>query len=382
MHTANFLQHTYHHGNILTHNSKGVDLMKKLFSLLLCTVMLAGCGNTDIEKTSDSEKKEVQSFRIGSMENDADLSKCNLNGWCEITDENYSYRTTYRGELKDSGELWEFIENLDLSGFEKAQNGLDEEYSVTIESSEAGFIRISSGMVTVVGYDDLENINEDLEPAISIQTGENAQNCNTEIYLVPNKVRQQFDDIVTNSIANKDNITDVYKLPDCSYTSIIDSYPKDLIVFVDGYSNYANGIQNSGRFIDLHGYVYEYNLDDRRITDETKERTGNEDISYEQAFVDTLYCEFYYKNSPIAMVDADTVFDCYMKMYDIDRDADFETKHECCDYGEKALFMIDIDSEIMCVKLREKGDNTGKLDDPSAEEIMEAYDSLEFWKIP
>lgn len=378
MHTANFLQLTYHYGDILTHNSKGADLMKKLLSLLLCTVMLAGCGNADIEKSSGSEKNEARYFRIGSMENDADLSKCSLQGWCSITDENYSYQTTYKGELKDSGEIWEFIEDLDLSGFEKANSGLDEEYSVTIESSEAGFIRISSGMATVVGYDDLENINLELEPAISIQTGENAQNCNTEIYLVPNKFKQQFDDIITNSIANKDNITNVYKLTDHSYTEITDSHPKDLIVFVDGYSNYAWEPQNHGRFIDQYGYVYEYDLDGRNMISEGMERS----VPTTQVFVDTLYHEFYYKNYPVAMVDADAVIDCYMKMCEIDRNADFEQKNEACDMGQYSLFMIDIDNqENMQLMLRTKGDNTGHLDDPYAEEIMDIYDSLEFREI-
>lgn len=356
--------------------------MKKFMSIILCTVFLAGCDNTNIEKTSGREKKKEQFFQIGIMENEADLSECSLHGWCRITDENYSYRTIYDGDFKDSGELWKFIENLDLSGYEKPNSGLKDEYSVAIKSKEAGFIRIASGTATVYSYDDLDNATESYEPAMSIQTGENAQKCNEETYLIPQEVKERFDEIIAAGVADKNNIIDVYKLPDYSYTNITDSYPKDLIVFVDGYSNYAWEPQNHGRFIDQHGYVYEYDMDGIRIIDEAMERLGDENITYDKAFLDALYYEFYYKNSPVAMVNADAVLDCYTQMSNIDLDADFELVNECCDYGQHSLYMVDIDNkDNMMLKLRTKGDNTGELDDPAAEEIRDSYDKLDFKEI-
>lgn len=390
---------------------KGADFMnfRKIIAMLLCTFLLTGCGNTDIEpgtessgektdnsgisriETTDIENgtkapvkkaEDPRMFRIGSMENEADLNECSLHGWCRITDEDWTYRTTYKGDFEDNGDLWEFITNLDTSVFEEERNGLADEYSVAIKGDTAGFVRIASGMTTVYGYDDLDNATESYEPAISIQTGESAAESIETVYLVPYTLKRQFDEIIANAVENENNITDVYKLPDYSYTEITDSHPKDHIVFVDGYSNYAWEPQDHGRFIDIHGYVYEYNMDGRSIVDEARERTGNDTMTYDQAFVDALYYEFYYKNSPVAMVDADTIFDCYTKMFTIDRDADFEEKHEAYDYGQHSLYMIDIDDqENMCLKLRTKGDNTGHLDDPSAEEIMKIYDSLKIKKI-
>lgn len=382
---------------------------RKIVTMLLCTFLLTGCGNTDIEpgtdisgektnnsgisrvETTDIEKgtetsgkkaEDLRMFRIGTMENEADLNECSLHGWCRITDEDWTYRTTYRGDFEDNGDLWEFITNLDTSGFEEAKNGFDDEYSVAIKGDTAGFVRIASGMATVYGYDELDNATVGYEPAISVETGKSVTECTETVYLVPNTVKRQFDEIIANAVANENNITDVYKLTDYSYTKITDSHPKDHIVFVDGYSNYAWEPQNHGLFIDIHGYVYEYNMDGRSIVDEARERTGDDNMTYDQAFVDALYYEFYYKNSPVAMVDAGTILDCYAMMFTIDRDADFEQKHEACDYGQHSLYMIDIDySENMFLKLRTKGDNTGHLDDPSAEEIMEIYDSLELREI-
>lgn len=383
--------------------------IKKIISMLLCAAFLTGCGNTDIEqgtetsggKTEESKISQIETtdieqgtettgkkaeeprmFRIGTMENEADLNECSLSGWCSITDEDWTYRTTYKGDFEDNGDLWEFITNLDTSVFEEERNGLADEYSVAIKGDTAGFVRIASGMTTVYGYDDLDNATESYEPAISIQTGESAAESIETVYLVPYTLKRQFDDIITNAVANEDNITDVYKLPDYSYTEITDSYPKDSIVFVDGYSNYAEEPQNHGRFIDIHGYIYEYDMDGRRFVDEARERTGNDSMTYDQALLDTLYYEFYYKNSPVAMVDADTILDCCLKMVYINRDADFELKHEACDYGQHSLYIIDIaDPEKTRLKLRTKGDNTGHLDDPYAEEIMEIYDSLKIREI-
>lgn len=356
--------------------------MKKFISIILCTVFLAGCGNADIEKSSGSEKKNEQAFQIGTMENEADLSQCSIHGWCEITNDDDTCKTTYRGNIRDSSDLWEFIENLDFSGCQKASTVTRDEYAVTIRGKEAGFIRISSGMAAVYGYDDLQNATESYEYAITINTGENAQKCTAETYVVPHEVKERFEEIVAAGIVNEDNITEVTVLPDNSYQKITDSYPKDLIVFVDGYSNYAWEPQNHGLFIDTNGYVYEYDMDGRRIIDEAIERIGEDSVTYDQAFLDALYYEFYYKNPPVATVDADTVFDCYMNMYAIDRDADFELKHEACDMGQDSLYMIDINNkDNMMLKLRTKGDSTGELDDPAAEKIRKTYDKLDFKEI-
>ncbi len=380
MHTADFIILICHFLENLTLDKKGADFMKKIISLL-CTFFLAGCSNADIEKSSDRENKKEQFFQIGTMENEADLSKCSVLGWCEITDDD-TCKTTYRGDIRDCSDLLEFIENLDFSGCQKASTVTRDEYAVTIRSKEAGFIRISSGMAVVYGYDDLQNATEGYEYAITIQTGENAQKCTVETYVVPHEVKERFEEIVASEIVNEDNITEVSVLPDNSYQEITDSHPKDRIIFVDGYSNYAWEPQNHGRFIDMHGYVYEYDMDGRRIIDEAKERIGEDSVTYDQAFLDTLYYEFYYKNSPVAMVDADTILDCYMNMCAIDRDADFELINECCDYGQHTLYMVDIDNkDNMLLKLRTKGDNTGKLDDPAAEEIREIHDKLDFKEI-
>lgn len=353
--------------------------MKKLLSLLLCTVFLAGCGNIDTEKLSSEKKENQQAFQIGTMENEADISQCSVLGWCEITDDDNTRKTTYRGDIRDRGDLLEFIENLDFSGCQKASTVTRDEYAVTIRGKEAGFVRISSGIAVVYGYDDLQNVTEGYEYAITTQTGENSQKCTAETYVVPHEVKERFEEIVAAEIVNEDNITEVPVLPDNSYQEITDSYPKDLIVFVDGYSNYAWEPQNRGRFIDTNGYVYEYDMDGKRIIGEAIERIGEDSVTYDQAFLDALYYEFYYKNPPVAMVDADTVFDCYMNMCAIDRDADFELINECCDYGQHSLYMADIDNkDNMLLKLRTKGDSTGELDDPAAEEIRNIFDGLDY----
>lgn len=185
--------------------------MKKIIAILLCTFLFAGCRNS---VSSDTSGREKLNFRIGDMTADADLNECSVTGWCRITDENRTFRTTYSGKISDNDDLYKFITQLDVSGFEQAHHGLREEYSVTIKSKEVGFIRIVSGMATVYGYDDLENATESEEPAISIKTGKSVSDCTTSTYLVPYKFRQQFDEIITEAIVNEKNITDVLNLTD------------------------------------------------------------------------------------------------------------------------------------------------------------------------
>lgn len=185
--------------------------MKKIIAILLCTFLFAGCRNAG---TSDTSGREKLNFRIGDMTADADLNECSVTGWCRITDENWTSRTTYSGKISDNDDLYKFITELDVSGFEQAHHGLREEYSVTIKNKEVGFIRIVSGMATVYGYDDLENATISEEPAISIKTGKSVSDCTTSTYLVPYKFRQQFDEIITEAIVNEKNITDVLNLTD------------------------------------------------------------------------------------------------------------------------------------------------------------------------
>ena len=185
--------------------------MKKIIAILLCTLLFAGCRNAG---TSDTSGREKLNFHIGDMTDDADLNECSITGWCRITDDNRTFRTTYSGKISDNNDLYKFITELDVSGFEQAHHGLREEYSMTIKSKEVGFIRIASGMATVYGYDDLENATKSEEPAISIKTGKSISDCTTSTYLVPYKFRQQFDEIITEAIVNEKNITDVLNLTD------------------------------------------------------------------------------------------------------------------------------------------------------------------------
>ncbi len=145
-----------------------------------------------------------------------------------------------------------------------------------------------------------------------------------------------------------------------SYYEITDAYPKDRIYIISRYQNWAEGYVCKGCFIDEHGYMYEFDLSDH---DFEEERKNYELDSFEDAFMDALYYEVYYKNAPVRQLETSYLEKIWDLMWCINYDAEWIEKSVACDAGQYSLYTC-IDFEMN--RISTTGDWDGYLDDEAA----------------
>jgi len=142
-----------------------------------------------------------------------------------------------------------------------------------------------------------------------------------------------------------------------------EDFPKDKIVFVSSYQNWAWGYQHNGTFIDTYGYVYEFDF--------SGYEPGASKIDYD--FVEMIY-DVYYNSDPTYIVDnIKTIADSYSLMSEINLDAKMISEPAANDAGQKTLFILD---DRKLIELKSTGDCNEELDDGTARKIVSAYEGL------
>lgn len=160
-----------------------------------------------------------------------------------------------------------------------------------------------------------------------------------------------------------------------SYYEITDVYPKDQIYFINRHQNWAEGYQCSGYFIDEHGYLYEFDLSNHNFEEE-RQRFGFD--SYDDAFLDALYYEVYYKNTPVKQIDESYYKEIWDLIFCINYDSECVRESVGCDMGQYTLYTC-IDFEML--EISSIGDWECYLDDESAIKLTNMMNNIETYCI-
>ena len=303
-----------------------------------------------------------------------DAAGSSIKTWCQIWNDHVrtTYRTTQQTNRVEPEYISELVTDLTSGKYEESSGPFSSDHSICLDDSVEG-IAIQSGMATVYGYDEIDNLTEGSEPAFCLISG-----GNSVTYLVPGDIKNEFDRLVEDITVSDDNIQDVYELPDHSYREITETeYKKDIILFVSLYSNWAEGIQIHGSFIDDFGYVYKFNFDGIDIVQICEEREKTDDYTFNDALIDCIYYDVYHKDKPYAKVDSDEIFDIYMEQYSISPESTVEKESRGCDMGQNSLYVFDTGNWDL-IELRSSGDWERYLNDSAAIDMCERFDALEY----
>lgn len=184
------------------------------------------------------------------------------------------------------------------------------------------------------------------------------------------KIDEEMLDDLLNHLSESSSLPectrrDRWKIHTDSYYDITDSNPKGEILVIDRYTNWAWGFQCAGSFIDEYGNVYDFELDNHYF-DGDMEEFGY--ASFDEAFLDILYNEVYYKNAPYATA-SDIDMDKLVELIpEVDRSAKWEEEFTACDAGQSSTYIV-YGNDM--VKIYTEGDCTGELKDYTAQEIMD-----------
>lgn len=138
--------------------------------------------------------------------------------------------------------------------------------------------------------------------------------------------------------------------------------PKDEIILIERYINYAWGYANEGVFIDSNGGVYSFDFS------EINGANGETD----EQFLDKLQMIRKYAE-PFATLDKEMLSELYWYSNNINIKAEMPEKHTVCDAGETQIFICAPDTHEL-VLCRQKGDFTGTLKDTNAKKLLSLYD--------
>lgn len=154
------------------------------------------------------------------------------------------------------------------------------------------------------------------------------------------------------------------KSNNAGHTTDTADQPKNQIVLVERYLNYAEGYQDRGSFIDLNGNVYEFDFSTYTY-DDSNRKDGSE-------FICELE-EIRSNTEPVQTVSSEKVDKCFQKIEFIDKDAEIIREPHAFDAGQLTLYVYDskISSLIM---LNSHGDYEEELNDKYAKEIVKIYD--------
>lgn len=136
------------------------------------------------------------------------------------------------------------------------------------------------------------------------------------------------------------------------------------IALVYQYVNYAWGYQNNGMIVDLDGYVYKFDLSDI-------EPVAGED------FVKVL--EYRYLNGKLGdpaekLEDVDKIRQIPEIADEISYDAKIKEKHQAYDAGQRTLYALNSDHEL--IEIRSDGDYKRTNTDKNAKKIAKIWDSI------
>lgn len=143
----------------------------------------------------------------------------------------------------------------------------------------------------------------------------------------------------------------------CSKSAPSPEIPDEGIIIIKEYVNWAWGYQHHGSFIDIKGNVYEFDFSDSAYRN---------DITTEQEFLEELE-SIYQSSQPIASVDASLIEKCYLKIAEIDLNAEIKSESAACDMGQNSLYVL---SNHQMVLLNSIGDLNKERDDKAAREIV------------
>lgn len=156
-----------------------------------------------------------------------------------------------------------------------------------------------------------------------------------------------------------------------AYYELTDDFPKGEIRIVKRYMNWAEGFQCSGYFVDEQGYIYNFDLSHH---DFDAEKTTFDKESTEEVFMDALYYEVYYKNSPTGQVEEAYLNQMLDAMERVNPDSAWQEEPNGCDMGQNSLYTC---SGFHMLKISTYGDYVGCLENDAAKELTELVSAID-----
>ncbi len=141
------------------------------------------------------------------------------------------------------------------------------------------------------------------------------------------------------------------------------------ILLLEQYLNYAWGYQNSVRYLDRYGYVYEYSF-----SDEIRDPLMEYKIKSEEDYLKTVLNESYYSGRPIGKIDEKKLKKILEELCYVNMGASKTEKHTRYDAGQHTLYLVANDTLL---ELHSHGDYEKELQDSEAKKTTKIWDKLE-----
>lgn len=342
--------------------------MKKILTLIMTVLLLTACGDIDSDSSSNSDStitEENSRIRFSQLERE----DYTITGTCLTSDEKNIYECETKVTDEQSAEkIWEYLCQLtDREPYAQGKADLKNDYyihnTLTIkEISGDNFYTVEIGtyMIEYPETDDIETYDYTTEHQDAVFIRQN----NTGDYYCYDRMPEEaltygeLVEILERSTEDNHVYLDITKLPDPSLG------PKDLIILVDMYSNYAWEPVNRGKYLDNNGYIYEFDFSDINVFDSDFD------------FTSSLY-DHYENNAPVGSIDEETlrsVIDCTFDIYP----QEFEKEVMMFDAGQNSILIIDwTNSDLALFEISTEGDWTGQIDNEKVDEIIGLWNGAE-----